>query len=172
MPMFLSTDEIRKRWIDFFVARGHKHVASDSLVPQNDPSVLFTGAGMNQFKDHFMGRAKIDHPQQRAVTSQKCIRTGDIDNVGRTPSHHTLFEMLGNFSFGDYFKKDAIAWAWAFCTDPEQGLGLEKFRLSVTIYGGNEKLGIGPDTDAEKFWQANAPELQNGDGTWRIYKYG
>ncbi|HLX63243.1 MAG TPA: alanine--tRNA ligase [Planctomycetota bacterium] len=172
MPQFLTTDEIRRRWIAFFVERGHKHVASDSLVPRNDPSVLFTGAGMNQFKDHFMGRAKIDHPQQRAVTVQKCIRTGDIENVGRTPNHHTFFEMLGNFSFGDYFKKDAIAWAWLFTTDPKQGLGLEKDRLSVTIYGGNAALGIGPDEEAEKFWMQNAPELQNKDGSWRIYKYG
>ena len=172
MPQFLTTDEIRRRWIAFFSARGHKHIASDSLVPQNDPSVLFTGAGMNQFKDHFMGRAKIDHSQQRAVTVQKCMRTGDIDNVGRTPSHHTFFEMCGNFSFGDYFKKEAIEWAWQFCTDPQQGLGLEKERLSVTIYGGNAALGIASDEDAEKFWKLNAPELQNKDGSWRIYKYG
>ena len=172
MPQFLTTDEIRRRWIAFFSARGHKHIASDSLVPQNDPSVLFTGAGMNQFKDHFMGRAKIDHPQQRAVTVQKCIRTGDIENVGRTPSHHTFFEMLGNFSFGDYFKKEAIEWAWQFCTDPQQGLGLEKERLSVTIYGGNKALGIASDEEAEKFWKQFAPELKNHDGSWRIYKYG
>jgi len=172
MPMFLSTDEIRKRWIDFFVARGHKHVASDSLVPQNDPSVLFTGAGMNQFKDNFMGRAKLDHPQQRAVTVQKCIRTGDIENVGRTPSHHTLFEMLGNFSFGDYFKKEAIEWAWTFTTDPVKGLGMEKDRLSVTVYGGNAALGIAADEEAEKYWKQFAPELQNKDGSWRIYRYG
>ena len=172
MPQFLTTDEIRRRWIAFFVARGHKHVASDSLVPANDPSVLFTGAGMNQFKDHFMGRAKIDNPQQRAVTVQKCIRTGDIDNVGRTPSHHTFFEMLGNFSFGDYFKKEAIAWAWDFTTDPGKGVGIEKDRLSVTIYGGNPSLNIASDEDAEKFWKQFAPELQNADGSWRIYKYG
>jgi alanyl-tRNA synthetase len=172
MPMFLSTDEIRKRWIEFFVARGHKHIASDSLVPQNDPSVLFTGAGMNQFKDHFMGRAKLDHPQQRAVTVQKCIRTGDIENVGRTPSHHTLFEMLGNFSFGDYFKKEAIEWAWTFTTDPVKGLGMEKDRLSVTVYGGNAALGIAADEEAEKYWKQFAPELQNNDGSWRIYRYG
>lgn len=172
MPQFLSTDDIRRRWIAFFSAKGHKHLPSDLLVPQNDPSVLFTGAGMNQFKDHFMGRAKIDHPQQRAVTSQKCIRTGDIDNVGRTPSHHTMFEMLGNFSFGDYFKKEAIEWGWQFCTDPNVGIGLEKDRLSVTIYGGNTALGIAPDEEADKFWKLNAPELQNADGSWRIYKYG
>ena len=172
MPQFLTTDEIRRRWIEFFKSHGHKHIASDSLVPQNDPSVLFTGAGMNQFKDHFLGRARIEHPQQRAVTVQKCIRTGDIENVGRTPNHHTFFEMLGNFSFGDYFKKEAIDWAWQFCTDPVRGLGLEKERLSVTIFGGDPKLGIEKDTEAEKWWHQYAPELKNADGSWRIYDYG
>ena len=172
MPTPLSTDEIRRRWIEFFVTQGHKHVPSDSLVPQNDPSVLFTGAGMNQFKDHFLGRAKLEHARQRAVTVQKCIRTGDIDNVGRTPSHHTMFEMLGNFSFGDYFKKEAIDWAWQFCTEPLKGLGIEKDRLSVTIFGGDPKLGIDKDTEAEKWWKTYAAELQNKDGSWRIYEYG
>jgi len=172
MPKYVSTDDIRKRWIDFFVQEGHKYIASDSLVPQNDPSVLFTGAGMNQFKDHFMGRARLDFPNQRAVTVQKCIRTGDIDNVGRTPSHHTFFEMLGNFSFGDYFKKEAINWAWQFCTDPVRGLGLEKDRISVSIYGGNPALGIGPDEEADAYWKQFAPELKNADGSWRLYKYG
>src|SRR4029079_935405 len=129
-----------------------KAMASDALVPQNDKSVLFTGAGMNQFKDHFLGRAKLDHPQQRATTSQKCIRAGDIDNVGRTPNHHTFFEMLGNFSFGDYFKKEAIEWGWTFATDPNIGAGMEKDRISVTIFGGDPKLGIEKDTEAEKWW--------------------
>jgi len=172
MPQFLSTDEIRRRWNAFFVGKGHKHVASDSLVPRNDPSVLFTGAGMNQFKDHFLGRAKLDHPQQRAVTVQKCLRTADIDNVGRTPSHHTFFEMLGNFSFGDYFKERAIEYAWEFCTDPARGLGLEPERLSVTIYGGNAGLGIPRDEEAGLAWKQAAPALQNKDGSWRIYEYG
>jgi alanyl-tRNA synthetase len=172
MPTFLSANELRRRWINFFVSRGHKHIASDSLVPHNDPSILFTGAGMNQFKDHFLGRAKIDNPQQRAVTIQKCLRAGDIDNVGRTPDHHTFFEMLGHFSFGDYFKKESIEWNWTFYTDPNIGAGLEKSRLSVTIFGGDEKLGIPKDTEAEQWWKQFAPELQNADGTWRIYCYG
>jgi alanyl-tRNA synthetase len=172
MPPFLTTDQIRQRWTAFFVRHGHKHLASDSLVPANDPSVLFTGAGMNQFKDNFLGRAKLNHPQQRATTVQKCIRTGDIDNVGRTPSHHTLFEMLGNFSFGDYFKKEAVQWGWEFCTDAAHGLGLEPDRLSVTIYGGNEKLGIGRDDEAGECWKKSAPALRNKDGSWRIYEYG
>ncbi|MGD0092572.1 MAG: alanine--tRNA ligase, partial [Planctomycetota bacterium] len=172
MPQYLSTDEIRSRWTAFFVRAGHKHVGSDSLVPQNDPSVLFTGAGMNQFKDHFLGRAKLEHPRQRAVTVQKCLRTADIDNVGRTPNHHTFFEMLGNFSFGDYFKKEAVQWAWEFCTDPVHGLGLEKDRLSVTIFGGDPKLGVEKDTEAEEWWRKFAPELRNADGSWRLYCYG
>ncbi|HYF50400.1 MAG TPA: alanine--tRNA ligase [Planctomycetota bacterium] len=172
MPKFLTVDEIRRRYIEFFVARGHKHVPSDSLVPQNDPSVLFTGAGMNQFKDNFLGRAKLDHSQQRATTCQKVMRAGDIDNVGRTPNHHTFFEMLGNFSFGDYFKKEAIEWGWTFATDPNVGLGMEKERISVTIFGGDPKLGIEKDTEAEKWWKHYAPELQNKDGSWRIYEYG
>ncbi len=172
MPKFLSVDEIRRRWFAFFVSEGHLQVASDSLVPQNDPSLLFTGAGMNQFKDHFLGRAKLDFTRQRAVTVQKCIRAADIDNVGRTPSHHTFFEMVGHFSFGDYFKKESIAFNWKFLTDPDVGVGLEKSRLSVTIFGGDPKLGISKDIEAMEAWQKTAPELQNPDGSWRIYEYG
>ena len=172
MPTFLSVDEIRRRWIAFFVSQGHLHVPSDSLVPQNDPSLLFTGAGMNQFKDHFLGRAKLDFPRQRAVTVQKVVRAADIDNVGRTPNHHTFFEMVGHFSFGDYFKKESIRFNWTFLTDPEIGLGLEKSRMSVTIFGGDPMLGIPKDTEAMDAWKETAPELQNKDGSWRIYEYG
>ncbi len=178
MPQFLPTDEIRKRWIAFFVSKEHKHIASDGLIPQNDPSVLFTGAGMNQFKDNFLGRAKIDHPRQRAVTVQKCVRAGDIDNVGRTASHHTFFEMLGNFSFGDYFKKEAIQWAAEFLVDPKAGLGLETERLSVTVYAGDPKLNLKPDEEAIAYWKQYAPWLKDPKATegvepgWRIYAYG
>lgn len=168
----LSTDEIRRRWVDFFAAKGHKLVPSDSLVPHNDPSVLFTGAGMNQFKDHFAGAAKLEHGRQRAVSVQKCLRGSDIDNVGRTPNHQTFFEMLGNFSFGDYFKKEAIEWAWEFLTDGRTGLGLDKARLSVTVFAGDPKLRIEKDTEAESCWKSFAPELKNKDGSWRIYAYG
>jgi alanyl-tRNA synthetase len=178
MPQFLPTDEIRKRWIAFFVSKEHKHIASGGLIPQNDPSVLFTGAGMNQFKDNFLGRAKIDHPRQRAVTVQKCVRAGDIDNVGRTASHHTFFEMLGNFSFGDYFKKEAIQWAAEFLVDPKAGLGLETERLSVTVYAGDPKLNLKPDEEAIAYWKQYAPWLKDPKATegvepgWRIYAYG
>ncbi|MBI3831111.1 MAG: alanine--tRNA ligase [Planctomycetes bacterium] len=174
MPKFLSTDEIRRRFIAFYVSKGHKHMPADSLVPQNDKSVLFTGAGMNQFKDHFLGRAKLDHPRQRAVTVQPCVRTADIENVGRTPNHHACFEMLGNFSFGDYFKNEAIQWAAEFLLDPDKGLGLEKERLSVTVYGGNAKLGIKKDEEALMAWRLHAPWLkdEHAPGGWRIYEYG
>src|SRR6266852_1464023 len=110
----LTGNEIRRRFLDFFIQKGHREVHSSSLVPANDPTLLFTNAGMNQFKDVFLGLEKRDY--SRATTSQKCVRAGgkhnDLENVGFTNRHHTFFEMLGNFSFGDYFKKEAIAYAW------------------------------------------------------------
>ncbi len=109
-----SGSEIRKMFLDFFQSKGHKIVHSSSLVPHNDPTLLFTNAGMNQFKDVFLGNERRDY--NRATTSQKCVRAGgkhnDLENVGFTRRHHTFFEMLGNFSFGDYFKREAIAYAW------------------------------------------------------------
>ena len=119
----MKTDELREKYLAFFESKGCVRRPSDVLVPRWDPSVLFTPAGMNQFKDHFLGKCKLDFT--RATTCQKCLRTGDIDNVGRTAYHHTFFEMLGNFSFGDYFKREAIHWAWEFLTS-KKWLGLDR----------------------------------------------
>ncbi|WP_290957843.1 alanine--tRNA ligase, partial [Haemophilus sp. HMSC068C11] len=130
-----TTAEIRQSFLDFFHSKGHQVVASSSLVPENDPTLLFTNAGMNQFKDVFLGMDK--RPYSRATTAQRCVRAGgkhnDLENVGYTARHHTFFEMLGNFSFGDYFKHDAINFAWEFLTSP-QWLGLPKEKLWVTVY--------------------------------------
>ena len=163
----MKTDELREKYLAFFETKGCVRRPSDVLVPRWDPSVLFTPAGMNQFKDHFLGRCKLDFT--RATTCQKCLRTGDIDNVGRTAYHHTFFEMLGNFSFGDYFKREAIHWAWEFLTD-KKWLGLAPEKLSATIYlDDDEAAGIWLNEiklpadrlqrlgEDENFWPANAP---------------
>ena len=162
----MKTDEIRDKFLKFFEARGHRIYPSDSLVPANDPSLLFTGAGMNQFKEEFLGRVK---GSARAATCQKCLRTGDLENVGRTAGHHTFFEMLGNFSFGDYFKKDAILWAWEFLT---KELGLKEKDLWVSVY--KDDLGsyeiwkdivkipeekILKSGEKDNFWPSNAPSV-------------
>ena len=163
----MKTDELREKYLEFFKTKGHTIVASDVMVPKWDKSVLFTPAGMNQFKDHFLGKVELEFT--RATTSQKCLRTGDIENVGRTAYHHTFFEMLGNFSFGDYFKREAIQWAWEFLTD-KKWLGLEKDRLSVTVYLDDDEasdiwekeIGLSLKQiqrldEKENFWPASAP---------------
>ncbi len=136
----MKTSEIRQKFLDFFASKGHQVVASSSLVPWEDPTLLFTNAGMNQFKDVFLGFDK--RPYTRATTSQKCVRAGgkhnDLENVGYTARHHTFFEMLGNFSFGDYFKRDAIHFAWEFLTG-EQWLALPKEKLMVTVYATDDE---------------------------------
>ena len=143
--------EIREQFLRFFESKGHRRVHSSSLVPANDPTLLFTNAGMNQFKDVFLGLEKRDYA--RAATSQKCVRAGgkhnDLENVGFTKRHHTFFEMLGNFSFGDYFKRDAIAYAWELVTSPDW-YGIPKDRLYTTIFKGEQQ--VPRDDDAEKFW--------------------
>ncbi|EOX3335383.1 alanine--tRNA ligase [Vibrio cholerae] len=171
--MFMSTDEVRRAFLSFFESKGHQIVESSSLVPANDPTLLFTNAGMNQFKDCFLGLEKRAYT--RATTAQRCVRAGgkhnDLENVGFTARHHTFFEMLGNFSFGDYFKEDAIQYAWEFLTDVLQ---LTKERLLVTVYETddeafdiwNKKVGIPADRiirigdkkggkkfDSDNFWQ-------------------
>ena len=151
-------NKIRQTFLKYFGERGHKIVRSSSLVPTNDPTLLFTNAGMNQFKDVFLGLEHRDY--NRATTCQKCVRAGgkhnDLENVGFTNRHHTFFEMLGNFSFGDYFKKDAIAFAWELITSPNwYGIPVEK--LYFTVFGGHENLQ--PDHDAAKLWiQTGAPK--------------
>lgn len=143
----MKASEIRRKWLEFFASKGHKIEPSASLVPHNDPSLLWINAGMAPLKPYFDGRVKPENP--RIANAQKCIRTNDIENVGKTRRHHTFFEMLGNFSIGDYFKEEAIAWAWEFLTDPKW-IGFEPNRLSVTVYPEdeeayklwNEKIGI------------------------------
>jgi alanyl-tRNA synthetase len=147
----LTGSEIRRKFLDFFAQKGHREVHSSSLVPANDPTLLFTNAGMNQFKDVFLGLEKRDY--NKATTSQKCVRAGgkhnDLENVGFTNRHHTFFEMLGNFSFGDYFKKDAIAYAWELITSP-QWFGIPKDKLYVTIFNGEG--GVPRDAEAHDLW--------------------
>ena len=132
----MTGKELRKLYLDFFKSKDHLVLSSYPLIPDNDPSLLLIGAGMAPFKPFFTGKMKPPHP--RIATSQKCIRTGDIDNVGRTARHHTFFEMLGNFSFGDYFKKEAIAWAWEFLTETHY-LNLPKDKLWITIHTGDDE---------------------------------
>ncbi|WP_086983110.1 alanine--tRNA ligase [Vibrio aphrogenes] len=171
--MYMSTDEVRRAFLSFFESKGHQIVNSSSLVPANDPTLLFTNAGMNQFKDCFLGAEKRSYT--RATTAQRCVRAGgkhnDLENVGFTARHHTFFEMLGNFSFGDYFKHDAIAYAWEFLTEVLQ---LPKEKLLVTVYETddeafdiwNKEIGIPADRivrigdkkggkpyESDNFWQ-------------------
>jgi alanyl-tRNA synthetase len=169
----MKANELREAYLSFFESKGCVRRPSDVLVPKWDPSVLFTPAGMNQFKDHFLGKCKLEFT--RATTCQKCLRTGDIDNVGRTPRHHTFFEMLGNFSFGDYFKREAIHWAWEFLT-AKSWLNIAPEKLSVTVYLDDDEaytiwsdeIGL-PSTritrmgEDDNFWPASAPS-QGPDG--------
>src|SRR5437868_458663 len=161
----LTGSQIRRKFLDYFVQHGHKEVHSSSLVPANDPTLLFTNAGMNQFKDVFLGLEKRDY--SRATSSQKCVRAGgkhnDLENVGFTNRHHTFFEMLGNFSFGDYFKKDAIAFAWELITSPKW-FGIPKDKLFVTIFKG--EAGVPRDSEAYDLWVAQGVAKQ------RIYEFG
>ncbi|HEX3104530.1 MAG TPA: alanine--tRNA ligase, partial [Terriglobales bacterium] len=161
----LTGSQVRRKFLDFFVHKGHREVHSSSLVPHNDPTLLFTNAGMNQFKDVFLGLEKRDY--NRATTSQKCVRAGgkhnDLENVGFTNRHHTFFEMLGNFSFGDYFKKEAIAYAWELITSPAW-FGIPKDKLFATIFNGEG--GVPRDAEAYDLWVAQ------GISKDRIFEFG
>ena len=166
----MTGSQIRHKFLEYFAANGHRTVRSSSLVPGNDPTLLFTNAGMNQFKDVFLGQEKRDYT--RAASSQKCVRAGgkhnDLDNVGYTRRHHTFFEMLGNFSFGDYFKRDAIAFAWELIT---KEYGLPKDKLYVSVFR--------EDDEAESLWQSVAGvskdriyRLDEKDNFWQMGETG
>ena len=174
---------LRKAFLDYFEGKGHKVVASSPLVPGNDPTLLFTNAGMVQFKDVFLGTDKRSYT--RATSSQRCVRAGgkhnDLENVGYTARHHTFFEMLGNFSFGDYFKEEAIEYGWDFLT---QTLGIPEERLWVTVFNDDDeaadvwlnKIGVSPDRfsrtrddprGARARRHRDARRSRNGDGVAR-----
>ena len=161
----MKSSEIRQQFLDFFESQGHTVVASSPLVPGNDPTLLFTNAGMVQFKDVFLGQDK--RPYVRAATSQRCVRAGgkhnDLENVGYTARHHTFFEMLGNFSFGDYFKRNAIQYAWDFLT---RILQIPPHKLWITVYAEDDEaadiwlneIGVDPKqfvriATSDNFWQ-------------------
>src|SRR6185436_12880031 len=171
----MTGNEIREKFLEYFERHGHTRVRSSPLLPANDPTLLFTNAGMNQFKDTFLGREQRDYI--RACSSQKCVRAGgkhnDLDEVGKTARHQTFFEMLGNFSFGDYFKEDAVKFAWEFLVDE---LKMDPRRLWFTVFGGDDE--VGPDEEAEKLWEkVGAPReriLRFGrkDNFWQMGETG
>ncbi|MFL6254825.1 MAG: alanine--tRNA ligase-related protein, partial [Pyrinomonadaceae bacterium] len=146
----ITGNELREKFLSYFEQHGHRRVASSPLLPANDPTLLFANAGMNQFKDVFLGNETRDY--KRAVTSQKCLRAGgkhnDLDEVGKTARHQTFFEMLGNFSFGDYFKEDAIRFAWDFLVNE---LKLDPERLWFTVFAGDDEVPA--DEEAIRLWQ-------------------
>ena len=148
----MTSSEIRQQFLTFFEGKGHKIVPSAPIVVKNDPTLMFTNAGMNQFKDIFLGEGKPVHP--RVADTQRCLRVSgkhnDLEEVGIDTYHHTMFEMLGNWSFGDYFKKEAIAWSWELLTEIYK---IDKDRLYVTVFGGDAADDLPEDTEAFMYWK-------------------
>ena len=169
----MTSQEIRRQFIEFFKEKQHHHVASAPMVLKNDPTLMFTNAGMNQFKSYFLGNEKPQH--RRVVDAQKCLRVSgkhnDLEEVGKDGYHHTMFEMLGNWSFGDYFKKKAIQWAWEFLTDT---LAIDKDRLYATVFEGDKDQGLSLDQEAYDIWKEILPEEQIvlGDKTDNFWEMG
>ena len=153
----LTSKEIRQKFLDFFASKGHTIVPSAPMVVKNDPTLMFTNAGMNQFKDIFLGNKTA--PYNRATDSQKCLRVSgkhnDLEEVGHDTYHHTMFEMLGNWSFGDYFKKEAIDWAWELLTEVYK---IDKSILYATVFEGSEEDGTAMDQEAKDAWLQHLPE--------------
>jgi alanyl-tRNA synthetase len=153
----MTSSEIRQQFLDFFESKGHKIVPSSPLINKDDPTLMFTNSGMVQFKDYFLGNKKVQY--SRIADTQKCLRVSgkhnDLEDVGYDGTHHTMFEMLGNWSFGDYFKEDAIAWSWELLTEVYK---LPKDRLYATVFGGDEKENLEPDNEALEFWKKYLPD--------------
>src|SRR5262245_48162232 len=170
-PAHWTTENVRRTFMDFFRQRAHTFVPSSPCVPLDDPTLLFTNAGMNQFKPIFLGQADPGSDMgrlRRAVNSQKCIRAGgkhnDLEDVGKDTYHHTFFEMLGNWSFGDYFKKDAVEWSFELLT---KVYGIPADRLYATYFEGNPKLGLEPDTETKELWLRFLPASHVLPGTMK-----
>lgn len=172
----MKSSLIRSTFLDFMSSKAHRKVSSAPMVIQNDPTLMFTNAGMNQFKDIFLGNSEVKDP--RVANSQKCLRVSgkhnDLEEVGVDTYHHTMFEMLGNWSFGDYFKKEAIDWAWELLTDV---YGIDKGRLYITVFGGDEQDGLGADEEARKFWQEHIADerildFDRKDNFWEMGETG
>src|SRR5690606_35074413 len=172
----MKSNEIRSRFLDFFKSKQHLIVPSAPMVIKDDPTLMFTNAGMNQFKEYFLGNTEIKNP--RIADTQKCLRVSgkhnDLEEVGKDTYHHTMFEMLGNWSFGDYFKKEAIEWAWELLTEVYK---IDKDSLHVTIFEGDEKEGLERDVEAYEFWKQFVSEdrIINGnkkDNFWEMGDQG
>src|SRR3979490_2379637 len=172
----MGSAEIRDKFLDFFKSKSHVIVPSAPIVTKNDPTLLFTNAGMNQFKDYFLGNKMAPH--SRVADTQKCLRVSgkhnDLEEVGVDTYHHTMFEMLGNWSFGDYFKKEAIEWSWELLTDVYK---IDKSRLYVTYFEGDEKEGLEKDTETYNFWkefvdEANILPGNKKDNFWEMGETG